>query len=231
MDHDAIELVTRARSGQREALGDLCVLFQNYLRVVARNGLGRKLRERVDLSDVVQEAMVEVVKQFPQFTGQTEAALVGWLRRLVGQKLADLGRYHGRVKRGARQSPISLDRANDPMGLAQSSARGLADYLASSQTNPSEVVSQRELHENLADALALLPEVQGKVIWLYHVEGLTFEGVGARLGVSRKAIRGIYAHGLKTLRNSLNGPPGGALHFERLPALHTARGRATPAPI
>ena len=74
MDNDAIELVTRARSGQREALGDLCVLFQNYLRILARNGLGRKLRERVDLSDVVQEAMVEVVRQFPQFTGQTEAA-------------------------------------------------------------------------------------------------------------------------------------------------------------
>ena len=61
----------------------------------------RRLRERVELSDVVQEALVEVVRQFPQFTGQNEAALVGWLRRLVGQKLADLGRYHSRAKRSA----------------------------------------------------------------------------------------------------------------------------------
>ena len=218
MDNDAIELVTRARSGQREALGDLCVLFQNYLRVLARNGLGRKLRERVDLSDVVQEAMVEVVRQFPQFTGQTEAALVGWLRRLVGQKLADLGRYHGRVKRGASQAAISLDCVHNAVRPLCSTPRALVDELASSQTNPSDVVSQRELHDQLADALAHLPEVQAKVIWLYHVEGLTFEAVGERLGVSRKSIRGLYAHGLKSLRNTLNGPPGGALHFGRLPA-------------
>ncbi len=94
-----IELLSRARAGETEALGELCALYRNYLRMVVRTGLGPRLRERVELSDVVQEALVEVVRQFPQFTGQTEAALLGWLRRLVGQKLADLGRYHSRAKR------------------------------------------------------------------------------------------------------------------------------------
>src|SRR5262249_13879857 len=94
-----IELLSRARAGESEALGELCGLYRNDLRMVVRTGLGPRLRERVELSDVVQEALVEVVRQFPQFTGQSEAALVGWLRRLVGQKLADLGRYHSRAKR------------------------------------------------------------------------------------------------------------------------------------
>ena len=89
-----LELMAKARAGETDALGELCALYRNYLRMVVRTGLGPKLRERVELSDVVQEALVEVVRQFPQFTGQNEAALVGWLRRLVGQKLADLGRYY-----------------------------------------------------------------------------------------------------------------------------------------
>ena len=64
-----IELMAKARAGERDALGELCALYRNYLRMIVRTGLGPKLRERVELSDVVQEALVEVVRQFPQFTG------------------------------------------------------------------------------------------------------------------------------------------------------------------
>ena len=99
MAEGPIDLLSKARAGELEALGELCALYRNYLRMVVRTGLGPRLRERVEMSDVVQEVLVEVVRQFPQFTGQNEAALVGWLRRLVGQKLADLGRYHSRAKR------------------------------------------------------------------------------------------------------------------------------------
>src|SRR3982750_3048123 len=109
-----IELMAQARAGQAEALGELCSLYRNYLRMVVRTGLGPRLRERVELSDVVQEALVEVVRQFPQFTGQNEAALVGWLRRLVGQKLADLARYHNRAKRSSGGPVMPLDA---PWGL------------------------------------------------------------------------------------------------------------------
>src|SRR5947209_3456343 len=103
------ELIARARAGQADALGELCALYRNYLRMVVRAGLGPRLRERVELSDVVQETLVEVVRQFPRFAGQDEAALVGWLRRLVGQRLADLGRYHNRAKRAGGGSALPLD--------------------------------------------------------------------------------------------------------------------------
>src|SRR4051812_50194701 len=94
-----LELMAKARAGEADALGELSALYRNYLRMVVRTGLGPKLRGRVELSDVVQEALVEVVRQFPQFTGQREAALVGWLRRLVGQNIPPPRAYHSPAKR------------------------------------------------------------------------------------------------------------------------------------
>ena len=155
MAEGPIELLSRARAGESEALGESCALYRNYLRMVVRTGLGPRLRERLELSDVVQEALVEVVRQFPQFTGQNEAALVGWLRRLVGQKLADLGRYHSRSKRTGATSTLPLDAPFDAAGPVRSGESGgrLLDMLALSQSSPSEVASRRELVVLLADAL------------------------------------------------------------------------------
>jgi RNA polymerase sigma-70 factor (ECF subfamily) len=206
--------MARARAGEVDALGELCALYRNYLRMIVRTGLGPKLRERVELSDVVQEALVEVVRQFPQFTGQNEAALVGWLRRLVGQKLADLGRYHSRAKRSAGGPAVPLDAPWEPTAPGDSNAGGgrLLDMLALSQTSPSEAASRRELIVLLADALADLPGTEAEVLWLYHADGLSFEAIGERVGLSRKSIRGIWARGLKNLKRSLDGPPSARRH-------------------
>jgi RNA polymerase sigma-70 factor (ECF subfamily) len=202
-----LDLMARARAGQQEALGELCSLYRNYLRLVVRTGLGPRLRERVELSDVVQEALLEVVRQFPQFHGQNEAALVGWLRKLVGQKLADLGRYHSRAKRAGDAGALPLDGPLDLGGHLDSDGGGrLLDVLALSQTSPSEDASRRELTVLLADAIADLPEAEAEVLWLYHAESLSFEAIGMRMGVSRKVVRGLWARGLKSLKKRIDRP-------------------------
>jgi RNA polymerase sigma-70 factor (ECF subfamily) len=207
MGSGPVELMAKARAGESDALGELCTLYRNYLRMIVRTGLGPRLRERVELSDVVQEALVEVVRQFPQFTGQNEAALVGWLRRLVAQKLADLGRYHSRAKRAAGATALPLDAPWGPAGTADSNygaGAKLLDMLALSQTSPSEAASRRELTVLLADALTDLPEAEAEVLWLYHADGLSFEAIGERMGLGRKAVRGLWARGLKGLRRTLD---------------------------
>ena len=216
MAEGPIDLLSKARAGEHEALGELCALYRNYLRMVVRTGLGPRLRERVEMSDVVQEVLVEVVRQFPQFTGQNEAALVGWLRRLVGQKLADLGRYHSRAKRAGASTALPLDGA--AWDLANGSHSGeesgrIVDMLALSQTSPSQAASRREQIVLLADALAALPDAEADVVWLYAAESLSFEAIGERVGLSRKSVRGIWARGLKRLKRSMDGPPGGPVRF------------------
>ncbi len=209
-------IAVQGTRGRKRALGELCSLYRNYLRMVVRTGLGPRLRERVEMSDVVQDVLVEVVRQFPQFTGQNEAALVGWLRRLVGQRLADLGRYHSRAKRGGGSTALPLDGvatdAGGGFGSGQEGGR-LLDMLALSQTSPSEAASRREQIVLLADALAALPAAEADILWLYSAENLSFEAIGERVGLSRKSIRGIWARGLKRLKRSLEGSPGGSLRY------------------
>ena len=218
MTASPIELLSRARSGETEALGELCALYRNYLRMVVRSGLGPKLRERVELSDVVQEVLVEVIRQFPQFTGETEAAVMGWMRRLIGQKLADLGRYHRRVKRAGDATALQLDGAAEKGRLPGMDGGRPIDLLALSQTSPSQVVSKREQFDVLADALAGLAGQEADVLWLYFAESHTFEMIGQRLNLSRKSVSRIVGQSLKKLRRSLDGPPGGVLKYEEGPA-------------
>ncbi len=199
-------------------MGELCALYRNYLRMLVRSGMGPRLRERVELSDVVQEVLVDVVRQFPQFTGQNDAAVLGWLRRLVGQKLADLGRYHCRTKRVGNAMALSLDVVSESGGVAGKASGRLLDGLALSQTSPSQVVSKREQFDLLADALAGLAEPEADVLWFYFAESLTFEAIGQRLNLSRKSVSRIVAQGLKKLKRSLEGPPGGALKYDEGPA-------------
>jgi RNA polymerase sigma-70 factor, ECF subfamily len=218
MTDGPIELLSRARAGETEALGELCGLYRNYLRMVVRSGLGTKLRERVELSDVVQEVLVDVVRQFPQFNGETEAAIMGWLRRLVGQRLADLGRYHRRVKRRGDAVAVQLDAAAESGGVTGRASGPVLDMLGLSQTSPSQAVSKREQFDILADALAGLAEQEADALWLYFAENLSFDAIGKRLNLSRKSVSRIVGQSLKKLRRSLDGPPGGALRNDEGPA-------------
>ena len=61
--------------------------------------------------------------------------------------------------------------------------------------------------------IVVYPESEAEVLWLYHAEGLSFEAIGARLGTSRKVVRALWARGLKGLKRTIEGPPGGPLTY------------------
>jgi RNA polymerase sigma-70 factor (ECF subfamily) len=202
-----IELMAQARAGQAEALGTLCALYRNYLRIVAHAGMGPKLRQRVELSDVVQETLVEVVRQFPRFTGETESALTGWLRRLMSEKLADLGRYNGRIKRGGGIAPLALDAPHEIGAVDEPgdyTEVRMLEVLALSQSSPSEAASRRELVHRVTEVLRQMDRSEAEVLVRYHAEGESFTTIGSRLGVSRKVVRRIWARGLKSLKRGVD---------------------------
>jgi RNA polymerase sigma-70 factor (ECF subfamily) len=87
-DPDPEQLLRLARSGNAVALGRLLEMYRNYLALLARLHIGRRLRGKIDPEDLVQETFLKAHRDFPLFHGTSEAQLAGWLRRILSANLA-----------------------------------------------------------------------------------------------------------------------------------------------
>jgi RNA polymerase sigma-70 factor (ECF subfamily) len=194
-------LLSLARAGQDQALGELLELYRNYLGLLARLEIGRRLQGKVDDSDLVQDTFLQAYRHFPQFRGTTEGELVSWLRQILADVMGKLvRRYYGTQRRDVRlerELAAELDR----------SSRVLGEGLAARQSSPSQQAAGREQAVLLADALQHLPERYRKVIILAHLEGLGFPEVARRMGRSVDSVKNLWARAVARLRRSLGGSP------------------------
>src|SRR5437660_3236965 len=96
-------LLGLARTGDVEALGQLLRLYDNYLALLARLQIGRRLQGKVDPADLVQETFLNAHRNFPRFEGTTEGEFAGWLRQILAHNLSHLvRRYCGTQRRDVR---------------------------------------------------------------------------------------------------------------------------------
>ncbi len=197
---DPEELLQAARTGDGQALGQLLELYRNYLRLLARLEVGRRLQGKADPSDLVQEAFLAAHRAFVQFRGTTEGELMEWLRQILASKLVDLARrYLGSRRRDVRLERQLADELN-------TSSRALGASLAASGSCPSERLMRRERAVLLADAIKALPADYGEVIILRHLEGLPLAEVAARMGRSVDSVKKLWVRGIARLRQGLAEP-------------------------
>lgn len=167
--------------------------YRDYLRLLTRLQLNPRLQSKVDESDVVQQAILEAHKCRQQFRGKTEADRLAWLRKILANALAGIGRH---FSTGARniQKEHSLDAALD-----LSSSR-LKCVLAIDQTSPSGRAVRDEEMVKLAQALNQLTEDQRRVVELHHLQGFSVTDVAELIGRTRPAVAGLLFRGLTRLR-------------------------------
>src|SRR5208337_3718726 len=97
--------------------------FRKYLKVLAELHLDRKLRGKLDPSDVVQQTMLRAYPALGEVRDARPEVLVAWLRRILARTLADAVKHYERDKRDValeRSLEADLDR----------SASGFAAWLA-----------------------------------------------------------------------------------------------------
>jgi RNA polymerase sigma-70 factor (ECF subfamily) len=178
------------------ALGRLLESYRDYLTILARIQLGRRLQAKFDPGDVVQETFLHAVRDFAQFRGTSSKELVGWLRQVLAARLADfLRRYCGTQCRDVRLEQ-SLQAALDE------SSQALDRRLAAPHSSPSEQVVAHEQATWLAQALERLPEDYREVLVLHDLQECDFPEVAQRMGRSVEAVKKLWARALARLRRS-----------------------------
>jgi RNA polymerase sigma-70 factor (ECF subfamily) len=175
--------------------------FRGYLALLARLEVSPRLRDKVDLSGVVQQTLLEAHKGLTDDPGRarSEAEAAGWLRSILSHNLADVLRKLTAQKRDVRLE-WSLDAALD------GSASRVEQWLAACQSSPSQHAVRQEELLVLAEALDSLPVAQRRAIEMHHLEGVALAEIADALGATKAAVAGLLHRGLKTLRRKLEKP-------------------------
>lgn len=119
--------------------------FRDYLLLLARSRLDRRLRGKVDASDLVQQSLLEAHQARASFRGGDAAAQAAWLRQILARNLANAVRDLTRAKRD-----VTRERSLQA-GLGESAAR-LEGWLAADQSTPSQRADRHERALRLAGA-------------------------------------------------------------------------------
>src|SRR5262245_61255059 len=184
-------------AGERpEAVASLLERHRPWLRQVVDLRLDRRVRGRVDPSDVVQEAQMDASRRLRDFLRDRPMPFRLWLRQLAYDRLVMLHRRHvGAAKR-------SVEREAELPG--ESSAL-LCGQLACS-ASPCEQLTKEELARRVHAAMERLSVKDREVILLRNFEGLSNQEVAHLLGVKPDAASQRYGRALMRLRQALVEP-------------------------
>jgi RNA polymerase sigma-70 factor (ECF subfamily) len=199
------ELLGRAVAGDDSALAALFHQYRRRLRQMVRLRLDRRLQGRVDPSDVLQEAYLDLKQQFPSFLERREEMpFFLWLRLVTGQRLMRIHRQHlGAAMRDAGRE-VSLHRGAIPPATSES----LAARLLGRMTSASELAVRAERQLKLQQALNGMDPIDREIIALRHFEELSNAEVAQVLDLSKAAASNRYVRAMTRLQAILVRIPG-----------------------
>jgi RNA polymerase sigma-70 factor (ECF subfamily) len=139
-------LLARARTGDAAALNEIFTRHRPRLRRMVELRLDPRLQARVDPSDVLQDAYLEVAGRLANYLQQPKVSLFLWLRLVVGERLVRLHRQHLGVQGRDARREVSLYQDCMP----EASSVNLAAQLAVEQTTLSQAAVRPKHCKNSA---------------------------------------------------------------------------------
>lgn len=201
-DQEIVALIEKLRDGDADALGDLFDRHRARLRRMVELRLDHRLAGRVSASDVLQEAYIDALKRVEHYFAKPDQHFFGWLRLIVGQRLADLHREHRAGKRNAsREVPMFRGGPGADSGC-------LAACLLGNLTSPSGNAQKNETFARLEEALNGMDTLDREVLALRHFEELSNADTAEALGIEPAAASKRYVRALARLKVILESVPG-----------------------
>jgi len=198
----SIELLER--EPDVSTLGTLFHQHRERLRLMVDLRLDRRLRGRIDASDVLQEAYVEALERFPDFLQDRPMSFFLWLRFITEQRLQIVHRRHLGTKARDASRDVSLNQQAGP----QVSSESLAAQLVGRHSSPSQAAMRVEMQARLHTALETMNPIDREILALRHFEQLTNSETAQVLGLRVDAASQRYGRALLRLKDMLLSLPG-----------------------
>jgi RNA polymerase sigma-70 factor (ECF subfamily) len=201
---DHSKLIERAGEGDEAAAAELFARHRERLRRMVQLRLDRRLQGRVDPSDVLQEAYLDVSRKLPEFAQKESMPFFLWLRLVVGERLLRVHRQHlGTAMRDPAREISIHQGVNQP-----ASSEFLAAQLMGRLTSASRAYARAEMQDLLQQALDSMDPIDREVIALRHFEELGNEETAQVLGLSIAAASKRYVRALLRLKAAVSHVPG-----------------------
>jgi RNA polymerase sigma-70 factor, ECF subfamily len=201
---DDDSLIDRAAHGDRAALAELFGRYRKRLRQMVRLRLDRRLQGRVDASDVLQDAYLDVAQQLHHYLFKREMPFFLWLRLVTGQRMMRIHREH----LGAAIRDVNREVSLYKGALPQASSVSLAAQLLGHYTPASQAVSRAEVQLQIQAALNGMEPIDREIIALRHFEELSNAEAAEVLGLDKSTASKRYIRALKRLQAVLQNVPG-----------------------
>jgi RNA polymerase sigma-70 factor (ECF subfamily) len=201
---DTDDLTRRLAAGDSQAVAELFARYRDRLRRMVRLRMDRRLQGRIDPSDVLQEAFLDVAQRAAEYAASPTVPPYLWLRFLTGQRLMALHRQHLGAKMRDAGLEVSLYRG----ALPQASSISLAAQLLGRLTSPTQAAVRAEMQIRLQEALNSMDALDREVLTLRHFEELSNNETAQVLGIQKAAASNRYIRALKRLKEILSSVPG-----------------------
>jgi RNA polymerase sigma-70 factor (ECF subfamily) len=185
-DEPTIELLVKARDGNREAVEALLQRCLPQLKRWAHGRLPPAARGSLDTGDLVQETVLHVLRRLDTFEPRHVGAMQAYLRQSVINRIRDEVRKIGR-----QPAPVELP-----------------DELPSEMTSPLEAVVEQEAYDRYRAALAELnPRDREMIVARIEVQWSLAE-IAQKFGMrTTDAARMAVSRALRRLTERLKTPP------------------------
>lgn len=168
------------------------------LLAIALQKSSSSLRAKVELEDILQEAIARGIKSYPHDKFDAESVMP-WFLQVLNNTIIDLHRYYI----GAQKRDASREVSAHGSGKATDNEAHLADILLSSITSPSQVFSKQFRMDRLQESIRQLPEEARLAVQWRYMDGLNSSQIAERLEKSDGAIRVLLSRTLKKLEEAL----------------------------
>ncbi|MCP4095695.1 MAG: sigma-70 family RNA polymerase sigma factor [Planctomycetaceae bacterium] len=190
------QLIANAKAGDHSAVNQLMDRHRNSLNHLVRMRLDKKVQNRVDVSDVVQDVLVEANRRLQRYLETPVMPFHLWLRQIAKDRIIDAHRRH-RVS--AKRSVDREQQLFAPGGHDQSSIQ-LASLLGDSKITPAAAALQKELAKKIEHSISQLEERDSEIIIMRHYEHLTNQEISKILNLSEPAASMRYLRAIRRLR-------------------------------